>query len=69
VSDGEHLLIADTAQEFAEAVTKLFENAQLARKLGKNGRKLVSAKYSWDAVGGRLLSVYRSDLENRRSGP
>ena len=69
VSDGEHLLIADTAQEFAGAVTKLFENAQLARSLGENGRKLVSAKYSWDAVGDRLLSVYRNDLENRRSGP
>jgi sugar transferase (PEP-CTERM/EpsH1 system associated) len=69
VSDGEHLLIADTAQEFAEAVAKLFQNAQLARSLGENGRKLVCAKYSWDAVGERLLSVYRSNLENRRSGP
>ena len=62
VKHGEHLLIADTPQEFAEAVSKLFANSELACRLGRNGRRLVCEKYAWDAVGERLLSIYRNEF-------
>ena len=64
VRDGEHLLIADTAKDFAEAIAKVFHNPELADRLSENGRKLVCEQYSWEVVGDRLLDIYRHDLSN-----
>ncbi len=55
---GEHLLIADTPEEFARAVTKVLRDPGLADRLGQNGRALVSKDYSWERIGGRLLGIY-----------
>ena len=62
VKDRQHLLIADSPQEFAEAVSKLFQDSELACRLGRNGRRLACEKYSWDVVGERLLRVYETEL-------
>ncbi|MBT1070886.1 glycosyltransferase [Pelotalea chapellei] len=56
--DGEHLLIADDPESFAHAVTTLLENEELRRKLGTNARSLAEEKYSWDALGKKLLGYY-----------
>ena len=58
VVSGEHLLIADTPGEFAEAVVGLINDRELGRRLGENARALVCEKYSWETVGARLLDVY-----------
>lgn len=58
VRDGEHLLIADTADAFADAVLRLFDDAELGRALGSAGRSLMAARYSWDAAGDRLAELY-----------
>lgn len=58
VQSGEHLLIADTSAEFAQAVVRLLREPELAERLGSNGRDLVCEKYSWNRVGERLLSLY-----------
>ncbi|MGI6296552.1 MAG: glycosyltransferase family 4 protein [Armatimonadota bacterium] len=58
VNSGEHLLIADTPDDFANAVTKILTDREMADKLGANGRRLVCEKYSWERVGQRLLSLY-----------
>jgi polysaccharide biosynthesis protein PslH len=44
---GEHLLIADTAPEFAAAVTRLLEDDALRRKLGEAGRALYLDRFTW----------------------
>lgn len=54
VENGKHLLIADTPQEFAEAVLKLLDQPDLARRLGEQGRRLVETEYRWEAIGRRL---------------
>jgi glycosyltransferase involved in cell wall biosynthesis len=41
------LLLADSPVDFAAAVTRLVENAELARQLGKTGQAAVKNKYSW----------------------
>lgn len=66
VRDGEHLLIADSAEDFAQAITKVLDNPDLAAKLSQNGRKLVCDRYSWDVVGNQLLDVYRHDLSRHK---
>lgn len=58
VKSGEHLLIADTPNDFADAVADILTNREMAAGLGANGRKLVCEKYSWEGVGQRLLSLY-----------
>lgn len=59
VVSGEHLLIADTAREFADAVVRLLEQPQAAAEMGANARKLVCAKYSWEKIGAELLDTYQ----------
>lgn len=46
---GEHLLAAETAEEFAARVGELFEDRACARRLSENGRHLVEAQYGWSA--------------------
>jgi glycosyltransferase involved in cell wall biosynthesis len=59
VQDGEHLLIADTAADFATQIVRLFDDAVLAEELARAGRALVERAYSWDAAGERLAELYR----------
>jgi glycosyltransferase involved in cell wall biosynthesis len=58
--DGEHLLVADQPDEFAQAVVRLLENKELAERLGRNGRSLIEDKYDWQVVLPKLETVYQS---------
>lgn len=62
--DGEHLLIADQPQQFANAVNSLLENAGLRRRLAQNGRRLVQDKYDFRVVLPKLEQVYESVVRN-----
>jgi glycosyltransferase involved in cell wall biosynthesis len=46
--NGRHLLIADSAQEFAGEVDRLIGDKSLAAKLAREARALVEKKYSWE---------------------
>jgi glycosyltransferase involved in cell wall biosynthesis len=59
VRDGEHLLIGDTAETFAQRIGELFEDEALGDRLGRAGRELMERRYSWETAGGRLEEVYR----------
>ncbi len=48
--DGEHLLVRDDPEQFAEAIVSLMSDAILWRKLRYAGRDLVRNRYSWDRV-------------------
>jgi glycosyltransferase involved in cell wall biosynthesis len=48
---GEHLLIADEPQAFAQAVMTVIEDASLQQNLAANGYRLVQAMYSAEAIG------------------
>ncbi|MCC0176632.1 glycosyltransferase [Waterburya agarophytonicola K14] len=50
VVSGEHLLIGDRPQEFAQAILAIQANANLRTKLSTNGRKLVETKYDWEHI-------------------
>jgi polysaccharide biosynthesis protein PslH len=58
VTDGENILLADTAQEFAAATLRLLSEPELSARLAQNGRKLMEAHYGWDAIGARLAEYY-----------
>ena len=48
--DGEHLLLADGGPAFADAVTRVLENANLRRQLGQAGRLLLETEFTWDSA-------------------
>jgi len=48
--DGEHLLIADTPAQFAEAVGAVLASDELSRRLARNGRMLYEQELTWDSA-------------------
>ncbi len=67
VTPRENILIADTPQDFAAKMSDLFEDRELQRRLGANGRALVEGEYSWDRIGQQLEAAYRHALEVQSS--
>jgi len=60
VESGSHLIIADSPRDFADAVIRVLHDEELASCLGAGGRELVTAKYSAEIVGRRLLDLYEA---------
>jgi glycosyltransferase involved in cell wall biosynthesis len=60
VRNGEHALIADTAQGFADAVCRLLNDAGLRRKLGSAAYALARSEYAWDSIAAKLRRAYLS---------
>lgn len=54
---GEHCLVADTAEAFADAVTSLLSNPVLADSLAMAGRARVEEAYRWEAIEQRLEEI------------
>jgi polysaccharide biosynthesis protein PslH len=50
VRDGEEILIADTALDFAEACRSLLVDTERRERLGRAGRAFFLANLSWDAI-------------------
>jgi glycosyltransferase involved in cell wall biosynthesis len=65
---GENLLIADTAEAFADAVRRLLSTPSLRAALASAGRKLVEAEYGWDRIVDRTEEAYQRALESPASG-
>ncbi|MBS1857911.1 MAG: glycosyltransferase [Acidobacteria bacterium] len=54
VRDGHHVLLADGAGPFADAVTRLLTCTQLRRDLGMAGRLLLEKEFTWETAWRRL---------------
>jgi glycosyltransferase involved in cell wall biosynthesis len=50
VRDGEHLLLADTPQEFAERCLALLDDASLGARITDTAWRLVAENFSWEQV-------------------
>ena len=62
---GEHLLIADSVQDFAEATIMLMSDQALRERLSKNARQRLLERYNWDVVMPVFLSIIEKiGLEN-----
>lgn len=59
VVDGQHLLVRDTPDAFAEATLKLFSNEELRQKLIDNGYKLVKNRYDWSVIGRSIEEAFQ----------
>jgi glycosyltransferase involved in cell wall biosynthesis len=65
VEHDKNVLLADEPDEFANQVARVLSDRELAARLGKAGRSLMEAKYSWDSIGSGLESFYEGRLSAR----
>ncbi len=63
--DGVHLIKANEPQTFAESVSYLLENPEMAKKLGSNARKLAVSEYNYKKIGNILENLYKIVLEEK----
>lgn len=68
VTPGEHLLVADTAEDFANHVVALLRDPARRRQLGTAARHLVTTRYAWEIVGDQLLDAYDQAIAARGAG-
>jgi glycosyltransferase involved in cell wall biosynthesis len=54
-----HLLIADSAVEFTNAVTELFDKAAEREAIAENGWRMVNENYDWSKMAARLVAIFR----------
>jgi len=66
VYHGEHLLIADTPEEFALACARVLQDTQLAKQLVQNARQLILERYDAKVALKTLDSVYERVGENKQ---
>jgi sugar transferase (PEP-CTERM/EpsH1 system associated) len=59
---GRDLLVASSAQEFAEATLRLMDDAALRASLSQFGREYVEHHHDWDVLTGKLVDVYRQAI-------
>jgi polysaccharide biosynthesis protein PslH len=64
LENGRHLLIAETADEFVDAVQRIWADKPLKNRLAENGRDLIKQRYSW-SVAERKIRRALEDLTDR----
>jgi glycosyltransferase involved in cell wall biosynthesis len=59
-----NILIADTPQEFAEAVVRIIKESSLRQRLVENAYHLVLEKYNWTSVTPRFLDLIQKAIQS-----
>jgi len=56
--DGEHLLVKETPEAFAEAVLEMLSDPEKRERIGKLGRDYVVRMHGWDSIARQLEVIY-----------
>lgn len=62
---GEHLLIANSSEEFAAHTITLLKDAELRREMALRARRLVEAMYDWEPVSRKMEQLLQSVANTR----
>jgi hypothetical protein len=68
-TSGVHLLVANDANGFAHAIASLLDDPRRGRRLGREGRALVTARFDWDVVAAVHEEIYEELLREPGSVP
>lgn len=60
VKDKENILLARDTVEFVTSVIELMKQNTLAKKIGRNAKKLVEEKYNWEQIGRKVVTLYEN---------
>lgn len=58
VVNGEHLLIADRPDHFAQEMVRILTDRALYQRITANARQLVVTRYDWDVIAKQLMQIY-----------
>lgn len=67
VVSGEHLLLADDPERFAQAVLSLLRDSQARQHLADNARHLVETNYDWQQIGRHFVTVIEETAQRKTS--
>ena len=67
INNGADLLLADTPQDFADAVVRVLKEPSLARQLGEQGAQTVRQKYGWQNVAAEFDQICKAALPAKES--
>lgn len=59
ITDGQDLLLAENAQDFAQAVIRLHRDPTMAQQIGGKAQQFVKTNYDWSVLLPRLFDVYK----------
>lgn len=63
IEPGRNILIADSAQAFADEVNRVLDDSDLRHRLEENGRITAVDEYDWSVIGSTMGAAYRDLLE------
>jgi starch synthase len=71
IADNEtgYVVELDDVEALADRLTRLLQNPEQARAMGKRGRTRVYTLFTWEAVVDRLIAVLRADVEASKPAP
>jgi sugar transferase (PEP-CTERM/EpsH1 system associated) len=64
---GEHYLLGETQDAFADAVVRLLKNPGMASDIGSNAMNFVRANYGWVTIAGRLAGYYEEVVDRHKN--
>lgn len=67
--DGQELVLAEQAQEYADAIVALLADPERAARLGAAGRRYVERHHDWNVAGARLEALYRDIIGLTNGAP
>lgn len=65
-TDGEHLLLGNTAVELAERICRLLDDADLREAIASKGNEYVSRHFSWASSGTQLEQILQEAIEGHK---
>ena len=63
-TNGKNIIIADTPDEFLDAIEKCVQNKVYCEQLGQNARKLIEQNHNIESTTQKLVGFYNNLLEN-----
>jgi sugar transferase (PEP-CTERM/EpsH1 system associated) len=67
LTDGEHIIIKDNPDQFADSVLELMKDNALSARISGNAYSLVTEKYGWEKVAGNFSDALVRVMNKRRS--
>jgi sugar transferase (PEP-CTERM/EpsH1 system associated) len=64
VSDGKNILLADSAMQFADAISSVSRDPNLRARISEAGQALVTSRYEWSILGKKLVDEYQQLLQS-----
>lgn len=63
--EDEHVLLAETPEEFSSQIVRLLKDPSLRERLSRAGRRLVEERYTWQTSADRLEEVYLGSIPSQ----